>query len=127
VSRFSPASFAIAAGALSAAATAALAFASSWAVLGFLAMALPAIISGAWLVGQHGRTGPGFFVALGFGWALRAGLLAVVVVAALRQGSAPLMGALSGLAVGFVALTSFELLWFARRTRHGSVSAERGA
>ena len=135
MSRSSPGSFALGAAALSGAAAAALAFAlrnaaadtTSWAVTGFLAMALPAIASGTWLAREHGRTGPAFLVALGTGWLLRAAFLAAVVVAALRRGSSAVSGALLGLAVGFVALTAFEMLWFARRSRAGSLPTRRGA
>jgi hypothetical protein len=123
------------AAALSGAAAAALALAlrnaaadtTSWAVTGFLAMALPAIASGAWLAHEHGRTGPRFLVALGTGWLLRAAFLAAVVVAALRRGSPAVSGALLGLGVGFVALTAFEMLWFARRSRGGALSTRRDA
>lgn len=129
MTRSSPASFALGAVAVSAVGTPALAVVlrnapdgtSAWALVGFLAMALPAIVCGAWLAREHGRTGASFMVALGAGWALRAASLAAVVVAALRQGPGALSGALIGLAVGFVALTAFEMVWFARRTRRASL------
>lgn len=133
--RSSPASFAIGAGAVSAVGTPAVAIvlrsaadgASEWGVLGFLAMALPAVACGAWLAREHGRLGASFMVALGTGWALRAAFLVAVVVAALRRGPGALSGSLTGLAAGFVALTAFEMIWFARQKRGGSFSAERGA
>ena len=95
--------------------------ASTWAAAGFAAMAFPIIASGAWLAKEHGRAGAAFLVAFAAGLLLRAALLVIVVVAAARQGEPSLLPALSGLALGFVPLTGFELIWFARRA-HGAPS-----
>jgi len=92
---------------------------SRWALAGFLAMALPIIAAGAWLAHQQGRAGVSFVVALGTGLSLRAVLLAVVVATAARQGRPALEGAIAGLALGFVPMTVYEMVWFARRV-HGA-------
>jgi hypothetical protein len=91
--------------------------ASAWTLYGFAAMAIPGLVSGAWMVRSHGRPGAGFVLALGTGVTLRVVLLSIVVAVAARQGSAELTQTLAGLAFGFVPLTVFELVWFARRTR----------
>jgi len=91
---------------------------SAWAMAGFVAMALPVIAAGVWLAYERGRAGVSFVVALGAGLLMRAALLVVVVAGAAHQGEAALIGALVGLAVGFVPVTAFELVWFARRA-HG--------
>lgn len=91
--------------------------ASVWAMAGFAAMALPIVLSGAWLAHEQGRAGVAFVIALSVGLLLRAALLAIVVAAAARQGEPSLLPALSGLALGFVPLTAFEMIWFARRAR----------
>jgi len=94
--------------------------ASAWAMAGFAAMAFPIIATGAWLAHEQGRAGVAFVVALAAGLLLRAGLLAIVVAAAARRGEPSLLPALSGLALGFVPLTAFEMIWFARRARGAS-------
>ena len=90
---------------------------SSWAMGGFAAMALPLIATGAWLAHEHGRAGVSFVLGLGLGLLTRAVLLIVIVVGAASQGSGTLKGALAGLAVGFVPVTVFEMIWFARRAQ----------
>jgi len=89
----------------------------AWAMAGFVAMSVPIIVTGAWLAHEQGRAGAAFVVALAAGLLLRAGLLAIVVAAAARQGESSLLPALSGLVLGFVPLTAFEMIWFARRAR----------
>ena len=135
MSRFSPGRFAAEAGAISALSALALVFALggaagdrfAWAARGFLAMALPVIGAGWWLAREHGRAGGAFVIALGAGFILRAALLAVVVATAARRGPDALVGALAGLAAGFVPLTAFEMLWFTRRAHRASAEATGGA
>jgi len=97
--------------------------ASAWAMAGFAAMALPTLLTGAWLAHEQGRVGVAFVIAMSAGLLLRAGLLAVVVGAAARQGPPSLAPALYGLVLGFVPLTAFEMIWFARRARIGVAPA----
>jgi hypothetical protein len=108
---------AIAAGVLLAGLSGSTGEASAWAMAGFGAMAFPIIVTGAWLAHEQGRAGVAFVIALSVGLLLRAGLLAIVVAAAARQGEPSLLPALSGLVLGFVPLTAFEMTWFARRAR----------
>ena len=108
---------AIAAGLLLLGLRGAAADASAWAMAGFAAMSFPIMATGAWLAHEQGRPGAAFVVALAAGLCLRAGLLAIVVAAAARQGEPSLLPALSGLVLGFVPLTAFEMIWFARRAR----------
>ncbi len=91
---------------------------SAWAIAGFVAMALPVIATGTWLAHEQGRAGVSFVIALGTGLFMRAVLLVVVVVGAANHGPGALKGALAGLAIGFVPVTAFEMLWFSRRV-HG--------
>ena len=78
-------------------------------------MALPVIATGAWLAYEQGRAGVSFVIALGTGLFMRAVLLVAVVVGAANQGPGALKGALAGLAIGFVPVTAFEMVWFSRR------------
>jgi len=89
----------------------------AWAMAGFAAMAFPTLLTGAWLAHEQGRAGVAFVIAMSAGLLLRAVLLAIVVAAAARQGGASLVPALYGLVLGFVPLTTFEMIWFARRAR----------
>jgi len=90
-------------------------------------MALPVVGAGWWLARAHGRAGGSFVIALGTGSVVRAALLAFVVATAARRGSDALVGALAGLAAGFLPLTAFEMLWFSRRAHRVSAEATRGA
>ena len=83
-----------------------------WAANGFLAMAVPGIVVGAWLVREHGRSAPRFLIALATGFVTRLVLaaLAAFFAAKVDAGSA----LLAGLAAGFVPLTVFEMVWFLR-------------
>ena len=100
---------------------------SGWALVGFAAMALPVIATGAFLAHEQGHAGASFVVVLGAGLLMRAVFLTLVVAGALRQDTAALLGALVGLAVGFVPVTAFELVWFARRVHGEPRHAERRA
>ena len=88
---------------------------AAWAIAGFVAMVLPLIATGVWLAREQGRAGVSFVVALGAGLLTRAALVAAVVGGAAQRGDASIVGALAGLAVGFVPMTAFELIWFFRR------------
>ncbi len=90
-------------------------------------MALPVIGAGWWLARAHGRAGGSFVIALGTGFVLRAALLALVVATAARRSPDALVGALAGLAAGFLPLTAFEMLWFSRRAHRASAEATGGA
>jgi hypothetical protein len=91
--------------------------ASTWATAGFAAMALPILATGAWLAHEQGRAGVSFVIALGTGLLIRAMLLVLVVAGAASQGPAMLKGVLAGLAIGFVPMTAFEMIWFSRRAQ----------
>jgi len=110
-------SAALAGGALSLALRGTASATSAWAMAGFAAMALPVIATGAWLAHEQGKAGVSFVIALGTGLLIRAMLLVVVVVGAASQGPAVLKGALAGLAIGFVPVTAFEMIWFSRRAQ----------
>ena len=97
---------------------------SAWAIAGFAAMALPVVATGVWLAREQGRAGMSFVVALGAGLLIRATLLALVVAGAASEGGGALKGALAGLAIGFVPVTAFELIWFSRRTHGARPQAE---
>jgi len=110
-------SAAFAAGALSLALRGTASVTFTWAMGGFVAMALPVIATGAWLAHEQGRAGVSFVVGLGTGLLIRAMLLVAVVVGAASEGPAALKGALAGLAIGFVPATAFEMIWFSRRAQ----------
>ncbi len=96
-------------------------------VAGFLAMTLPLLAAGTWLASRQGRPGPQFLVALGSGIVLRAVLLAMVVALAVHRGGPTLAGALAGLTAGFLPLTVFEMIWFARRSHAAFEAAGKRA
>lgn len=84
--------------------------ASAWAAKGFLAMAVPGIAGGTWLVREHGRSATRFLLALATGFATRLVLAGVAAFfAAKADAGVPLI---AGLAAGFVPLTIFEMVWF---------------
>lgn len=101
--------------------------ASVWAAKGFLAMAVPGLVGGAWLAREHGRTGSRFVVALGAGFILRLVLAALAAFGAANAGGSARTGLLAGLAAGFVPVTVFEMIWFSRARRtHGLGTETRG-
>jgi hypothetical protein len=114
------------AGALAVSAIGALAIFRSgvWAYAGFLAMAVPGIVTGTWLVRAHGRAGSRFAVGLGAGFVARLVLAAVAASLAARAGGAAGTALLTGLAAGFVPLFLFETAWFLRKA--ATVDAARG-
>ena len=101
--------------------------ASVWAAKGFLAMAVPGLVGGAWLAREHGRTGSRFVVALGAGFIARLVLAGLAAFYAARAGDGAGTALLSGLAAGFVPLMVFEMIWFARaRGAEGLGTEPRG-
>ena len=101
--------------------------ASAWATIGFFAMAVPAIVGGAWLAHEHGRSGSRFVLALGTGFIARMVLAAIAAFGASRSGGAATTGLLAGLAAGFAPVTVLEMIWFSRaRVQPGVTSERRG-
>ena len=98
--------------------------AAGWAIRGFLAMALPSIAGGAWLVREHGRDGSWFVAAVLAGFVVRLLLAAVAALGAAQAGGSAKSGLIAGLAAGFVPLMAFETVWFARSHRAQGVAAE---
>jgi len=88
--------------------------AEGWAATGFLAMALPGVAGGAWLVREHGRSGSRFIAALQAGIFVRIVLAAVVAFGAARAGGSAITASIAGLAAGFLPVMAFEMAWFAR-------------
>ena len=86
----------------------------AWAAAAFLAIAVPAIAGGAWLVREHGRPGSGFVTAFGAGVAARVLGTAIVLTLSLDSGAAARRAASAALAFAFVPVMAFELAWFAR-------------
>ena len=105
------------AGALAASAIGALAIARSgpWALLGFLAMAVPGLVTGVALARSHGRAGSRFVLGLGVGFATRLVLAAIAASFAARAGGTAGVDLLVGLGAGFVPLFLFETAWFMRK------------
>jgi hypothetical protein len=85
-----------------------------FALGGFLAMALPGIASGLWLVRAHGRPGGGFVIGLASGFVARLVLTAVGAFFAARAGDGAPIALLTGLAAGFVPMFLWEMVWFGR-------------
>jgi hypothetical protein len=106
------------AGALAASAIGAVAIARSggWAYAGFLAMAVPGLLTGTWLARVHGRLGSPFAVALFGGFLARLVLAAITASLAARAGGGAGSALLAGLAAGFVPLFLFETCWFLHKT-----------
>jgi TM2 domain-containing membrane protein YozV len=101
--------------------------ASVWAARGFLAMAVPGIVGGAWLVREHGRSAQRFLVALATGFITRLILAGLAAFYAGKAGDGAATALLSGLAAGFVPLMAFEMIWFARaRGARGLGTEPRG-
>jgi lipopolysaccharide export LptBFGC system permease protein LptF len=90
-------------------------------------MALPGIVCGAWLAREHGRSASRFLMALGTGFMLRLLLGAVTAAGAAHAGRSAIAGLLPGLAVGFLSVTSFEMLWFVRMARLTRITNETRA
>ena len=105
------------AGALAATAIGAIAIARSgpWAYTGFLAMALPGLVTGVWLVRAHGGAGSRFAVALGTGFVARLISAAIAASLAARAGGDAGAALLVGLAGGFIPLFVFESAWFMQK------------
>jgi len=106
------------AGALAASAIGALAIARSgpWALLGFVAMSVPGLVTGVALARSHGSAGSRFALGLGAGFAARLVLAAIAASFAARAGGAAGPALLVGLAAGFVPLFVFETVWFLQRS-----------
>ena len=100
---------------------------ADWAARGFLAMALPGIVCGAWLAQEHGRNSSRFVMALGTGFILRLVLGALAAAGAAKAGRSAIVGLLPGLAAGFVSVTAFEMLWFVRAARLARIPNETRA
>jgi len=101
--------------------------ASAWAARGFLAMAMPGIVGGAWLAREHGRSAQRFLVALATGFITRLVLAGLAAFYAGRAGDGAGTALLLGLAAGFVPLMVFEMIWFARaRGAQGLGTEPRG-
>ena len=88
-------------------------------------MALPGIAGGIFMARVHGRTGPGFVVALGSTFVVRLVLAGIVTYGAQRTGQGSVHGVLQGLAAGFVPLTALEMVWFAREAQRQALRTER--
>jgi hypothetical protein len=86
--------------------------ASAWATKGFLAMAMPGLVGGAWLAHEHGRPSPRFLIALAMGFFSRLVLAGLAAFFATKAGAGAAL--IAGLAAGFVPLTAFEMVWFMR-------------
>ena len=99
--------------------------ASAWAARGFLAMAVPGIVGGAWLAREHGRSAQRFLVALATGFITRLVLAALAAFYAAKAGDGAGTALLSGLAAGFVPLMAFEMAWFARARGAQGLGTER--
>lgn len=98
--------------------------ASAWATKGFLAMAIPGIIGGAWLAREHGRPAQRFLIALAMGFVTRLVLAGLAAFYAARAGEGAGTALLSGLAAGFVPLMIFEMIWFNRARGAPGLGAE---
>jgi hypothetical protein len=98
--------------------------ASNWAAAGFLTMVIPGIACGAWLAREHGRPGARFLLALATGFAARLILAASAAFFAAKVAAG--LSLIAGLAAGFVPLTAFEMIWFARRRPRGLETESRG-
>lgn len=99
--------------------------AADWAARGFLAVAVPGIAGGMWLVREHGRDGSGFVWALGAGFVARLVLAAICAFGASKAGNSATTGLVSGLAAGFVPVTALEMVWCARARTRSVVATER--
>lgn len=88
-----------------------------WSLIGWLIMTLAGSLGGAWTVSQHGRPGSGFLVAVGICMLSRLVLGAAGVAAAAGAGTAAVWALLAGLAVTYVPLQVFEMIWFLRSIR----------
>jgi len=100
---------------------------SAWAVKGFLAMAVPGVIGGAWLAREHGRSAQRFLIALATGFVTRLILAGSAAFFAARAGGGAGLALLFGLAAGFVPLMTFEMIWFVRaRGAQGFGTERRG-
>lgn len=77
-------------------------------------MALPGVAGGAWLAREHGLARSRFVAVLQAGVLVRLVLAALVAMGAARAGEAAMAASMAGLAVGFLPVMVFEMVWFAR-------------
>jgi hypothetical protein len=89
----------------------------AWLAAGWLAAAVPGVAAGTWLAGKFGKAGAGFVAALGAAMGLRAVALAGGLVTALQVGDPAPWTFLLGFGAGFLPLSVFEAVWFARRAK----------
>lgn len=88
-----------------------------FAMFGWGVIALTAVAGGAWIAGQHGRSGLGFLLALQSCMLARLALAAGGAFVAWQAGGDAVRSFLIGLVVGFIPLQTFEIVWFYRRTQ----------
>lgn len=88
---------------------------AGWAWIGFGLMAAVGVVGGAWLARFHGRPDGSFLVAMLSCMAARFVLAPVGMVFAARAGGLAPWVYVAGLAVGFVPLQLFEILFLQRR------------
>jgi hypothetical protein len=96
----------------------------NWAATGFLAMAVPGIAAGAWFARAYGRPGSQFALALAAGAGARMVLAALAAIFAARASAGTAL--VAGLAAGFVPVTTYEIVWFARMSAGHSNMKSRG-
>ena len=100
---------------------------TSWATVGFVAMAVPGIAGGSWLAREHGRPESRFVIALATGLVARLVFAAAAAFGAAKAGGGAGFGLICGLAVGFVPLIAFEAVWFACADRVPGLDTETRA
>lgn len=90
----------------------------SWTLLGFGAAVVPGLGAGMILARRHGQPGPGFLVALGTGILARFVVVLASLAWALRAGDGAYRPWLLGVALGYVPMELFEIVWFHRQGKH---------
>ena len=88
-----------------------------FALAGWGIIALTGVAGGAWIARNHGRGIVAFLVALQSCMLARLALAAGGAFVSWKAGEDAIRFFLTGLAVGFLPLQTFEIVWFYRRTQ----------
>ncbi len=89
-----------------------------WSLAGWLLTTSIGVLGGAWIVAQHGTTGPGFLIAFGVCMLARLTALGIGALVSAGRGGEAVGAYLAGLLVGYLPPQAWEMIWLLRATRH---------